>query len=124
MWKLFLFWLLRACALVFSIVNLVYIDVKGFSSYLYILLGIIVCLNLYAWGIFTRETGRKAPTIFILFRLLQGLLAFVFEAMEMRYWLVHIMLDGLFYAILLYDGKYTFVLRKPIDQSRVKVRKE
>lgn len=124
MLRLILLWLIRILAVAFSVINLTYLDIKGFSSIIFIIFGILSCLNLYAWGVFTRETNRKIPGLFILFRVLQGLLILTLHSMDLHYFVVYLLLDGIFFCLLMYDGRFQFILREPRDETKVKVRRE
>ena len=123
MLRLILFWLLRILALAFTIVNLTYFEVNGFWGVLAVMLGILSCLNLYIWGLFRRETNQKAPGMFLLFRAVQGILTFVFGAMALRYFATYILMDVIFYGLLLYDSRFKFVYREPKDETNSKVRR-
>ena len=97
MLRLILFWLLRILAVAFTITNLVYLDPQGVWGAIATLLGIIACLNLYVWGLFCRETNKKAPGMFILFRVIQGIIVFIFDAMAMTYFATYVLMDLIFF---------------------------
>lgn len=123
MLRLILFWLLRVLAVSFTITNLVYLDSKGVWGALAVVLGIIACLNLYVWGLFCRETNKKVPGMFILFRVLQGIVVFIFEAMPMNYFATYVLMDLVFFSILLYDSRFKFIYREPKDTTNSKIRR-
>lgn len=123
MLRLVLFWLLRVLAVVFTIVNITYLEVKGFWGVMAVLFGLLACMNLYAWGLFCRETNKKVPGLFLLFRVIQGIIVFIFSAMAMRYFATYIFMDVIFYSILLYDSRFKFVYREPRDETNSKVRR-
>lgn len=123
MLRLILFWLLRVLAVVFTIVNLVYLEVNGFWGVIAVVFGLLSCMNLYAWGLFSRETNKKVPGLFLLFRVIQGIIVFIFDAMALRYFATYILMDLIFYSLLLYDSRFKFIYREPRDESNSKVRR-
>lgn len=124
MLRLIMLWLIRVLAVVSFVVNVTYLEITGFSSIIFIILGIISCVILYPWGVFTRENNRKIPGLFILFRVLQGLLVLTLHSMAIHYFVVYLLLDAIFFCLLMYDGRYRFILREPRDETKVKVRRE
>lgn len=123
MLRLILFWLLRILALTFTVVNLVYLEVNGFWGVIAVTFGLLSCMNLYAWGLFCRETNKKAPGLFLLFRAIQGIVVFIFDAMALRYFATYILMDLIFFGILLYDSRFKFVYREPKDATNSKIRR-
>lgn len=123
MLRLILFWLLRILAVAFTIVNLVYLEVNGFWGVVAVILSIIACLNLYVWGLFCRETNKKMPGLFLLFRSMQGIIVFIFDAMAVSYFATYILMDVIFYGIMLYDSRFKFIYREPKNETNSKVRR-
>lgn len=122
MGKLVLFWTLRSLAIIFPLYNIIFFKVSGMWGVVAVTLGLVACLNLYAWGLFCRETNKKSPGLFILFRLLQALIVFIFDALPVSYYLTVVLMDAVFYAIMLYDSRYMFVYREPRDGKNSKIR--
>ena len=120
--RLILFWLLRILALSFTITNLVYLDPKGFWGIIATIFGLIACVNLYVWGLFCRETNKSLPGLFILFRVLQGIVVFIFDGMNLTYYVTYVLMDLIFYAIMLYDSRFKFVYREPKDERNSRIR--
>jgi len=123
MLRLILFWLLRILAVAFTITNLVYLNPEGFWGAIAVVLGLLACLNLYVWGLFSRETNKKSPGMFILFRVIQGIIVFIFDAMAMRYYATYVLMDLIFYSILLYDSRFKFIYREPKNETNSKIRR-
>lgn len=120
--KLVLFWTLRVLAIIFPLFNIIFFKVDGVWGVIALIFGCIACVNLYIWGLFCRETNKKAPGLFILFRVLQALVVFIFDALPVSYFLTAILMDAVFYAIWLYDSRYMFVYREPRDGTNSKIR--
>lgn len=122
MLRLILFWLLRVLSVTFIIVNLTYLEVNGFWGVAAVIFGIFSCLNLYVWGLFSRETNKKVPGLFLLFRVIQGILVFIFDAMATSYFATYIFMDLIYYAILLYDSRFKFIYKEPRSTTNTRIR--
>lgn len=110
-------------AVSFFIVNLVYLEANGAWGFVAVGLGLIACVNLYIWGQFSRETNKKAPGMFLLFRALQGILVFIFDAMAWKYFATYILMDLIYFSVLLYDSRFIFVYREPKNETNSKIRR-
>ena len=124
MLRLILFWLLRILAVIAVLVNLIYFEYVGIWSIFAIMLGLLACINLYVWGLFARETNKKLPGLFLLFRTIQGIIVFIFNALDMKYFGTYILLDTIFYGLLLYDSRFKFVYREPRTDEKRKIKRD
>lgn len=124
MLRLILFWLIRILAVGFFATNLAYVSSNGLWGVVAVGLGIFACINLYLWGWFCRETNKKLPSLFILLRVLQGMVSFFFDAMPMSYFATYFAMDVIFYAILFYDSRFKFIYLEEKTEKNSKIRRE
>jgi len=112
---IFLFWFIRLACFTGFILSLTVVNIFGFWSGVFTVLGVFAAIEIYGLGLLRHETIKGLPSFFILLRALQFVIFLLTDGIMWQHLAVHTGWDIFVFVLFIIDNRYQFIEKEDIN---------